>query len=186
MRTKSSLILAATLAAVVAAPAAAGPGNSDAAKVRPGSQSDVVTEVCNDESGDTITLDGPTLIWPPNHKLVDVAITMTDVDDEGEVMFGTMSSHDEIMEDGTEMNGSGNTAEDAVDVDGASGSPSATATLQVRAERSGQGDGRVYTVEVSGTAGDDDCSSTFELLVPHDMRPSNRVKPTQVDEGDEG
>lgn len=173
MRKSTSLFIASAVAVAVAAPATAGPGKSP--HPSPGTQTDSVTVDCNDQ-GDTISLDGPTLIWPPNHKLVDVELTMTDADG-GEVMFGTMSTHDEFLEDGTEMNGSGNTAEDWMDVDGASGTGSATATLQVRAERSGQGDGRTYTVDVSGTAGGDECSTTFELLVPHDMRPSNRVKP---------
>lgn len=173
MRTTRSILLAATAALVVAAPAVAGPGSSP--HPSPGAQNDSVTVVCNDND-DTISLDGPTLIWPPNHKLVDVAITMTDADG-GEVVFGTTSTHDEYLEDGTEMNGSGNTSEDYADIDGASGSGEATGTLQVRAERSGQGDGRTYTVDVSGTAGGDECSATFSLVVPHDMRPSNRVKP---------
>lgn len=168
--TKStSLLLSAAVAVAVAAPAAAG-GPHPA----PGSQSDNVTIECNDE-GDTINLNGPTLLWPPNHKMVDITITM---DDSGGSTseFVTTSSHDEIAEDGTEMNGSGNTAEDSADADVAAADP-AVGTVSIRAERSGQGDGREYTITVDGMAGDDECSHDFTILVPHDMRPSNRVKP---------
>lgn len=178
MRTtrSTSLALAAAVAVAVAAPAVAGNGGPHPA---PGAQSDDVTVECNDD-GDLVNLDGPTLLWPPNHKLVDIEITMINADEgdaSNQVTFSTMSTHDEIAEDGTEMNGSGNTAEDTVDIDTASGEGEASGTLQVRAERSGRGDGREYTVNVDGMAGDDECSAEFTILVPHDMRPSNRVKP---------
>lgn len=172
MRPTRSLLLAGALALAVAAPAAAGKGGPHPA---PGSQSDDVTVPCNDQ-GDTVTLAGDTLLWPPNHKMVTQQITMTD-DGEGNVTFGTTSTHDEIAEDGTEMNGSGNTAEDSADIDGATGQGSATGELETRAERSGRGDGREYTVDVIGEAGGDECTAQFTILVPHDMRPSNRVKP---------
>ncbi len=179
MRTNRSILLSAVAAFAIAAPAAAGPGNSPHPK--PGSQSDLVTVDCNttSEPADTITLDGPTLLWPPNHKLVDISIVMTDGDDgeNAPVEFVTTSSHDEIAEDGTEMNGSGNTDVDTVDADASGDMGQAEGTVQVRAERSGRGDGREYFVTVDGMAGDDECTADFTILVPHDMRPSNRVKP---------
>lgn len=179
MKTTRSLALAAIVATAIAAPAAAGPDRNP--NGAPGSQSDMVTHDCNEE-GDTISLDGPTLLWPPNHKLVPITITMTDADG-GEVVFGTTTTHDEMMEDGTEMNGSGNTAEDAVDIEMAMGTGSATADTQVRAERSGRGDGRAYTIDVTGQAGGDECSTSFTVFVPHDMRPSNRQKPDNSQDG---
>ena len=161
-------MLSAAVALAVAAPAVANGPHTP-----PGSQSDSVTHTCNPQ-GDTISLAGPTLLWPPNHKLVPIGLSMDDAQG-GDSTFGTVTTHDETL-DGTEMNGSGNTAEDAVEVEAATGDP-AEAEIKIRAERSGQGNGRVYTIEVSGTAGTDACSTTFEVLVPHDMRPSNRVKP---------
>lgn len=169
MRINRSIMLSAAMALAVAAPSIA-----DSPHPKPGSQSDNVEVPCNDQ-GDTVELDGDTLLWPPNHKMVTQLITMHD-SGEGQVTFGTTSTHDETV-DGEEMNGSGNTAEDSADIDGASGQGSATGELQTRAERSGQGDGREYTVDVMGTAGGDDCTAQFTILVPHDMRPSNRVKP---------
>lgn len=173
MRISSSIMLSAVAALAVAAPSIAGSPHP-----APGSQSDSVTHICNEESGDTIALNGPTLLWPPNHKMVPIEITMTDVDqDAAPVEFGTTSRHNEVAEDGTEMNGSGNTATDSADIDAATGEDVAVGTLEIRSERSGRGDGRVYTVDVAGMAGDDECSTTFTILVPHDMRPDNRVKP---------
>lgn len=169
MRINRSIMLSAAMALAVAAPSVAGSPHA-----KPGSQSDNVTVPCN-ENDDTVTLAGDTLLWPPNHKMVEQQITMTDADG-GEVAFGTTSSHDEVV-DGEEMNGSGNTAEDSADIETASGTGSATGTLETRAERSGQGDGREYTVDVIGSAGGDDCVAQFTILVPHDMRPSNREKP---------
>lgn len=169
----TSLFLSAAVALAIAAPATAGSGNSP--HNSPGSQSDSVTHDCNDQ-GDTISLDGPTLLWPPNHKLVPITITMTD-GGGGEVMFATTTRHNEIV-DGEELAGSGdNTKEDYENIDAASGTGSASADHQIRAERSGQGDGRTYTITVDGSAGGDECSTTFSVVVPHDMRPSNREKP---------
>jgi hypothetical protein len=59
----------------------------------------------------------------------------------------------------------------------ASGTGSATAALQLRAERSGKGDGRTYTINWDVDWGNGDkCSSSdsgqapFIITVPHDMR----------------
>lgn len=168
MRIQRSIMLSSALALAVAAPSIA-----DSPHPAPGSQSDSVVIECNDQ-GDTVALDGPTLLWPPNHKMVDITITMDDA--QGSTSeFVTTSTHDEII-DGEEMNGSGNTPEDAADADVAASDP-AVGTVSIRSERSGQGDGRVYTISVDGMAGSDECNHDFFIVVPHDMRPENRVKP---------
>jgi hypothetical protein len=57
----------------------------------------------------------------------------------------------------------------------AAGTGSATAALQLRAERYGKGDGRTYTINWTAMFGQKKCSSSdsdqtpFVIEVPHDM-----------------
>ncbi len=57
-----------------------------------------------------------------------------------------------------------------------SGTGSAVAGVQLRAERSGKGDGRTYTLQWTATFGERSCTSedgshdAFVITVPHDMR----------------
>jgi hypothetical protein len=178
------LLLAAVAALVVTA--IAGAGGASAVQ---GHQSkyEVVTKDCinsitGQDEGD-ITWNGPTTVWPPNHKYVSATISVTDADDEPATDAATVEaagSHDQVLEDGTEMNGSGNTdpATDATPGAGA-GTPTASTVVQFRAERSGHkwtdGDpwrGRTYTYTVTGTTdnGLSTCDPvTFTANVPHDQ-----------------
>ena len=132
----------------------------------------------------TITYDGPDSVWPPNHKYVTANITLTDEDEETFTDTATVAvtgTHDQILEDGTEMNGSGNTdpATDVVPGAPGSGTPTAATSVKFRAERSGHkwtdGDpwrGRTYTFTVTGTTdnGLSECEPvTFTANVPHDQ-----------------
>ena len=48
-----------------------------------------------------------------------------------------------------------------------------TTSHDLRSERSGRGDGRTYTITAIATFDGDECSTMFEVEVPHDMRSSN-------------
>jgi hypothetical protein len=145
------------------------------------------TEPCGD---DDVTYTGPPSLWPPNHKMQDVALTATDADDD-HVTLETMAAHEEFV-DGEELNGSGNTSDDvspAADAD--SGEGTATTNHALRSERSGRGDCRVYTIDfiatfddgstvcyTPGFDGDERVAAAgtgavpadpFEITVPHDM-----------------
>lgn len=165
--------LSAALVAVgFAAPGIAG-GNkySDSTTVRD----------CGD--GDTVTLVGPLKLWPPNHKMVNEPITATDSDGAGAVTLTiTPTVTDAAGGDGgakhdPDFNASTTDGKSLV----ATGDGSATAGLQLRAERSGKGDGRTYLVNWVAEFDDKSCSSStaeddnvnndpFVITVPHDMR----------------
>jgi hypothetical protein len=169
--------LAGVVAAMgIAAPSVAG-GNKYAA-----------TETIRDcGDGDTVTLDGPLKLWPPNHKFVDEPVTATDGTSakptDGASNATTLTITPEVAD---AVGGDGGSAHDpdwqladgtTGDSFMASGDPSATAELQFRAERSGKGEGRAYTITWAATfdGGSKKCSSSdsgqspFTVEVPHDM-----------------
>ena len=101
----------------------------------------------------------PDMLWPPNHKMRDVFIQYTAVDNCSEVSnVLTVESNEPVN-----GNGDGNTDPDWIIVD--------DQNVKLRAERSGHGNGRIYTITITST---DDCgnSSTANttVLVPHDRR----------------
>jgi hypothetical protein len=144
--------------------------------------------------GGTLTLNAPEKLWPPNHKYYEDVYVLAEADDENdEVSLTTTGTHDQYDADtGAEQNGSGNTADDiTVDDEGAELTPESTdaqpvaleegtGSVQtdwlVRSERSGRDKtGRTYALDGTATFGDGEpCSGGVEMLVPHDMRPSNR------------
>lgn len=136
-----------------------------------------VSVPCGDDS--TVSFAGPLKLWPPNHKLQDVAVTITDASGD-DVSLTVVPEATEVL--GGEGNGSGSGGPqhdpDIFLPNGptATGSGEATVPLQLRAERSGRGEGRTYVIDWTATAdnGLTTCSSTddtdFEVFVPHDMR----------------
>lgn len=99
----------------------------------------------------------PATIWPPNGKLVPIAIQgVTDPDGDPLTLAVTGIRQDEPL-----------TRAGVPDATGL-GTPSA----QVRADRAGKGDGRVY--HIGFEARDDKgatCTGTVKVCVPHDRRP---------------
>jgi len=107
----------------------------------------------------------PDQLWPPDHRLVDVAASVQTVDAlSGTNGIALVSVTSNEADDGL---GDGDLAEDV------KGFTIGTADLsgEIRAERSGQGAGRVYTLSyvASDLAGNTTtCAAT--VLVPHDAR----------------
>lgn len=100
----------------------------------------------------------PDVLWPPNHKLVDVTIDYTVTDPCPHTCILTVSSNEPI--NGT---GDGNTSPDWQVID--------AHNLLLRAERAGDGNGRIYTINITCTNDTNKESSTKTLmvLVPHDQ-----------------
>jgi len=103
----------------------------------------------------------PDVLWPPNHKMVDITAEI-EVVDCSEVTIELVSVTSNEPPNDT---GDGNTEPDILGVDGGE-----DYEFQVRAERSGGGSGRVYTVVYRVTdAGGLTTESTAEIVVPHDQ-----------------
>jgi hypothetical protein len=161
-------VAALALASGVALPTMAGSGN----KYAP-------TEVSRDcGDGDTVVLDGPAKLWPPNHKFVDEPVTATDSDSSSQVSISVYPTvTDAVGGDGGPQHDPDANASQEEPLT-ASGTGSATAGLQLRAERSGKGEGRTYTINWMATFdnGSKHCNSTdegqtpFTVTTPHDMR----------------
>ncbi len=101
----------------------------------------------------------PAVLWPPNHRFVDVSVAgVTDPDGDPVAITVTGITQDEPVDAG----GDGNTCPDASGI--------GTATASVRSERDGGGDGRVYHI---GFVADDSrgaqCAGTVTVCVPHDQ-----------------
>lgn len=109
----------------------------------------------------------PSELWPPNHQMVNVAITgVTDPDGDPVSVAITDIAQDEPLN----TVGDGNTCPDAVLNDDGS--------ADLRAERSGTpkvpGDGRVYHVSFTASDGNGgECTDTVTVCVPHDQRPGH-------------
>lgn len=106
----------------------------------------------------------PDILWPPNHKLVDVTIDYTVTEPCPHKCVLSVSSDEPI--NGV---GDGNTSPDWQVID--------AHHALLRAERSGPGNGRIYTVTITCTndLNQETSSENVLVLVPHDQSRSNRI-----------
>ena len=105
-----------------------------------------------------LSVDKPVL-WPPNHKLVNVTVNYTVTDNcplSANSCTLSVTSNEPI--NGT---GDGNTSPDWIILD--------AHHVQLRAERAGNGNGRIYTITVTCTdSGGNSSSQSVTVSVPHD------------------
>jgi len=174
----------------IVSPAGAKPGGNGA-EHRSRYPTDATHTVSCQDSQDrpagTITYVGPNKLWPPNHKYNTATVTATDEDADDMVSLTTTGTHDQYDEEGNEIVGAGNTDQDiepAAQTE-VSGTGSASQAFRIRSERSGtRVEGRTYTITADAMFSDSDgdgssdemtpCHAEFTIVVPHDMRPSNR------------
>jgi hypothetical protein len=98
-------------------------------------------------------------LWPPNHRLVPVAVNgVTDPDGDPVTITITQVLQDEP----TNAAGDGNTCPDATGT--------GTGEVSVRSERAGGGDGRVYHLRFGASDGrGGTCQGEVRVCVPHDQ-----------------
>ena len=96
------------------------------------------------------------VLWPPNHKMVDVTVNYTIADNCGAVTTALSVMSNEPVNGGND----GNTSADWIVVD--------AHHVQLRAERAGGGSGRVYTINITSTdSAGNSSSSTVFVTVPN-------------------
>jgi hypothetical protein len=129
-----------------------------------GDECDTVVDV----TPPTIELNiSPNILWPPNHKMVDINVTVVVSDDTDLAPTWQLSSI--MMNEGDEANtfdplydntlGDGHTEGD-IQIDGE--------IIRLRAERSGLGDGRVYTIIYTAhDASGNEATASKTVIVPH-------------------
>jgi hypothetical protein len=108
----------------------------------------------------------PDVLWPPNHEMIDVGVTVAVRDTcDGEVacqVIGLTSSEPDLGPGGGHHSGD----TEIVDTD----------TVRLRAERDGGGRGRTYTITVECTdaTGGNATRAHTRVVVPHDQRHPRR------------
>ena len=102
----------------------------------------------------------PQVLWPANHKLVEITVNVSATDDRDpnpEVLLASITSN----EDQNDL-GDGNTETDIVVEDG---------KIYLRAERSGLGNDRIYTITYRARdAAGNTAVASATVTVPHDRR----------------
>jgi len=108
----------------------------------------------------------PKELWPPNHQMVPVVVSLEIEDDCGPVTSKIVNVE---SDEAVDAKGSGNTAPDW-EVTG-------DLTLLLRAERAGPQNGRTYTVTVESTARSGRTTNSRVLVkVPHDQGNSGKSR----------
>ncbi len=113
-------------------------------------------------------------LWPPNHKMEEIAINSVS-DPDGDVTFIAITgiTQDEPI-DGL---GDGDTSPDAQALINASGDD----TTLLRRERDGSGNGRVYQINFNADDGFENCNGAVQVVVPRDRKTKDPA--TAIDDG---
>jgi Ca-activated chloride channel family protein len=102
----------------------------------------------------------PSVLWPPNHKLVNIAI-MNVTDPDGDIVKISVTSI--YQDEPTNGLGDGDKSPDGFGI--------GTDKAQIRSERSGTMDGRVYHIYFTAEDGKGGfCEGVVQVSVPHDQR----------------
>jgi hypothetical protein len=125
---------------------------------------DITVEIIDTTLPTLVPIPNKSILWPPNHKMVDIMIEANASDNSGGpvTLSATVSSNE--SQDGL---GDGDTSPDWTEpvIDQENG----IIDLQLRSERSGSGDGRVYTIRITATDESNNSSQALvEIIVPHD------------------
>lgn len=152
-----------------------------AATAQPGASTQQQTCPLAGADPDTVTLTGPSVLWPANHRLVSYTLTAAETPQEaGDGLdHGVTISYAVTTSDGAAGTGGPIHDPDAEPPTGtASGDFSVPVTFSLRAERAGDGAGRSYVISWAATfdGGPHMCSSmdsgghhAFVVTVPHDQ-----------------
>jgi uncharacterized repeat protein (TIGR01451 family) len=112
----------------------------------------------------------PSVLWPPNHRMVNVTVSYQATDNcplpTGSCTL-SVTSNEPVL-----GHGSGHTSPDWIVLD--------DHHVQLRAEREGNGNGRIYTITITCTdSGGNSSSQQVEVRVPHDRGREENQKQRQ-------
>jgi hypothetical protein len=171
---RAALLVGLAASAALVVPAVADtPGQTDTTKTSKTTQ----TRDCG--NGNSVFLQGPDTLWPPNHKMVnELAVAQS-----GSTVPATPLTPTTLTLTPTITDAAGGDGGPQHDPDVSSnlmgtGEDRAEVPFQARAERSGKGDGRTYTFNWTAKFNDGStCSSDgsdanhqpFVIAVPHDQ-----------------
>lgn len=129
--------------------------------INPPVSGDITVEVIDSTAPTLSPEPDKSILWPPNHKMVNITIVTHASDNSGPPTLSAVVTSNE-PDNGL---GDGDTAPDWTDpviTDG-------VITLQLRAERSGSGNGREYMITITATDASGNASTaSVKILVPHD------------------
>jgi CSLREA domain-containing protein len=125
-----------------------------------------VTVTVSDTTAPVLTVStGVSSLWPPNHQLENVGLTVNATDNGGLAPVIQVAVY---SDEGDLAPGSGNFSPDARNI--------APGTLRLRSERSGSADGRIYVIAVSATDASSNVShSCVAVVVPQSQSPAARA-----------
>lgn len=105
-----------------------------------------------------------TVLWPPDHKMVDVTLWANATDNTGgPVRLEAVVKSNEPQSGLGDGDRSPDWTKPTIDM------AKGIITLQLRAERSGSGNGRIYTITITGTDPSGNSSKAeVQISVPHD------------------
>jgi len=172
MRKTTGLLAIAAIAAFgfVGPALANGDDNHGPKGYEPGTGS---SQTC-DQASHTIAYDGPTRLWPPNHRDVQGTVIATGHPTDDVTLTVTGWDND------TNQDSDFAASEAPPSTNG-----STSSDLTFVRERTGQAkDGRTYTIRADATFSDttQTCTRYFCVIVPHDMRQANRSGECTPDE----
>ena len=133
--------------------------------VNPAVSCDLTVNVTDSEAPKLAPVANPAILWPPNHKMVDVYINTHATDNSRDPVTLTV---DQIAStEDPDKAGDGHTIPDSqvMDINQATG----VIHLQLRSERSGKGPGRTYTITITATdRSGNKTTVTAQVQAPHD------------------
>ncbi|MBN1981389.1 MAG: VCBS repeat-containing protein [Chitinivibrionales bacterium] len=103
-----------------------------------------------------------TMLWPPNHRMVEIVIMAKARDNSGSVRLSAAVSSDEPQDEFGDGDETPDWNEPMINQE------TGQITLQLRAERSGKGNGRAYTIRIFVSDNSNNISSAdVRVVVPH-------------------
>lgn len=127
---------------------------------------EITIEIVDTTSPTLAPVANKSLLWPPNHKMVEIVVEANVSDNSGlPVTLNASITSNEPVNGPGDGDKSPDWTEPVIDQE------NGIITFQLRAERSGKGNGRVYTITITATdTSNNSTTANIEITVPHDKK----------------